>query len=122
MTISSKELGRVGEEMAIVFLLQQGYSIVEQNYRNDLGELDVVAYDKDVLCFIEVKTRQDDEKGSPFEAITRSKQRKLFHMAQSYLKHKQIKETAARFDVIGIQLDLPEESQVKIVKNAFEMS
>ena len=69
MTIQKIKLGQIGEEAAVIYLKRQGYRIVEQNFRNQLGEIDIIAYEGDTLCFIEVKTRNSDIFGSPFELI-----------------------------------------------------
>jgi len=120
MTTQKIKRGRTGEEAAVAFLKRDGYKILEQNYRNKLGEIDIVARDSDTLCFIEVKTRQSDGFGSPFESVTPSKQRKLVQVATAYLKAKKKIERKARFDVVAVFLDDEQCYKIEIIKNAFE--
>jgi len=97
-----KLLGDKGERAAIKFLKQQGYSILARQYRTDLGEIDIIALDRETVVFVEVKTRQSDCKGQPFEAVTSAKQSQLTRLASSFLKSHQLLIRAARFDVISI--------------------
>ena len=120
MAIPKKNIGSSGEEKAIKYLEQNGFCVLERNFHNKLGEIDIIARDRDVLCFIEVKTRRSDRFGSPFEAITPFKQKRLIRLALSYMQMKNLKNTKARFDVIGIYCPPDQESQVRMIKNAFE--
>lgn len=122
MTLQKIELGSIGEEAAVLFLEKQGYRIVEQNFRNRLGEIDIIAYDGDTICFIEVKTRNSDKFGSPFESVTIAKQRKIARVALSYLKFKGKYDAKARFDVIAIIVEESSCQNIEIIKNAFEAS
>ena len=70
MTRERSSLGEKGEEIAMLHLKQQGYRILEQNFRTKLGEIDIVAVDSGSLVFVEVKTRRGITHGSPLEAIT----------------------------------------------------
>ena len=83
VTIQKIQLGRIGEEAAADFLKQHGYVIIERNFSNYLGEIDIIATDGDVLCFVEVKTRNSDRLGSPFEAVPLAKQRKIGELTQT---------------------------------------
>ena len=114
-------LGRLGEEAAIDFLLKKGYSIREKNFRNQLGEIDIIANDGDVLCFIEVKARNSDELGSPFESVTLSKQRQIGRVALSYLKWKGHHDVQSRFDVVAVYLDENSHPNIDLIQNAFEL-
>ena len=114
-------LGRKGEDSAVLFLEQHGYRIVERNFRTRLGEIDIIARDGKTICFIEVKTRASVHLGTPFEAVTRSKQLKISQMALLYLKSKNLMRLPARFDVIAIINNDQGQSSVGIVKNAFEL-
>ncbi len=109
--------------MAVSYLKKQGYKILEQNYLGNLGEIDIIARDGDYLCFIEVKNRASDEKGSPLEAITKSKIRKISQNALWYLKNKGIPDCDMRFDVVGItECEYSGENEIELIKNAFELS
>ena len=122
MTIQKIQLGQIGEKAAVDFLTRKGYKIVEQNFRNKIGEIDIIAYDNDMMCFIEVKTRNSDIFGSPLESVTLSKQRKIARVALSYLKFKGHSEVRARFDVVAVYLDGEQCRSVDVIKNAFEIS
>lgn len=107
-------LGKKGEDRSIEFLKGQGYKIMERNYRCSLGEIDIVAKDKNVLCFVEVKTRKTEEYGLPEEAIDWHKQRKLTKVALTYLKEKKIYKQDLRFDVVSVYPD-----HIELIKDAF---
>lgn len=120
VTIQKIQLGRIGEEAAADFLKQHGYVIIERNFSNYLGEIDIIATDGDVLCFVEVKTRNSDRLGSPFEAVPLAKQRKIGRVALSYLQYKGLSDKKARFDVIAVIVNDQCAPSVEIIKNAFE--
>jgi putative endonuclease len=122
MAIQKIQLGQAGEKAAVDFLTRHGYQITEQNFRNKLGEIDIIAYDGEVLCFVEVKTRNSDVFGSPLESVTLSKQRKICHVALSYLKSKGNSEAKARFDVVAVYLDGERCRKVDLIKDAFDMN
>jgi len=98
-------LGKEGEKRALDFLLRNGYSIHDTNYRTPLGEIDIVAEKKGIVVFIEVKTRIGDKKGKPYEAITYHKIRHLKRAIQFYLMSKNKKRNPLRIDVISIELN-----------------
>ena len=112
-------VGKSGESCAIQFLKRQGYRILETNYRTPWGEIDVIAKERDILCFIEVKTRQSAAKGSPLEAVSTLKQRKLARMALGYLQKNKLNHQRMRFDVVGVCQNFPANEQVTLVRNAF---
>ena len=113
-------LGKSGEEAALDFLRGRGYRILNTNYKNKLGEIDIIAQDKDTLVFIEVKTRSTDRWGLPAEAVSISKQRQISKVAVSFLKENNLLDKKARFDVVSILYadNIPE---VNLVKDAFEL-
>ncbi|HOX53894.1 MAG TPA: YraN family protein [Candidatus Omnitrophota bacterium] len=115
------ELGLLGEKKAQEFLKDNGYKILDKNFRTALGEIDIVAKDKDCICFVEVKTRTSDQKGSPLEAITKNKQHKLSQMALLYLKNKNLLHKSARFDIVSVMQNLQEADKIEIIKNAFSL-
>ena len=116
------ELGLAGEKKAVEFLKKNGYEILDKNFRTSLGEIDIVAKEKDCICFVEVKTRSNLDKGSPQEAITKNKQHKLSQMALLYLKNKNLLKKSARFDVVTVMQNLPEKDKIEIIKNAFSLA
>ena len=120
MTKERIKLGVEGEALALQFLMTSGYKILEKNYRNKFGEIDLVARDGDTICFIEVKTRVSENHGTPFEAVTFFKKRKLIKVALWYLKIHRLEDVRARFDVVGVGGPLQE--NISIIKNAFDLA
>lgn len=112
------ELGKSGEDVAVDSLEQNGYKIIQRNYKNKLGEIDIIAKDKNTLCFIEVKSRTQLNFGHPKEAIGTFKQRQLNKVALSYLKQYNLLNISARFDVVSIIFN-QNKTDVEIIKNAF---
>ena len=115
------ELGRIGEQAAVQFLKGKGYSIINTNYRTRLGQIDIIAKDKNTICFVEVKTRRSGGFGFPGEAVDIYKQRKISQVALIFLKQKKLLSSPARFDVIAITY-IQERPRIKLIKNAFELN
>lgn len=99
---NNRIVGAKYEKLAGVFLEEKGYEILQYNYRCPLGEIDLVAKDKEELVFIEVKYRKNLKKGSPLEAVTLKKQMIIGKCAKHYLMSHYKYERDCRFDVIGI--------------------
>jgi putative endonuclease len=113
--------GRLGESLALEFLVGKRYAIVEKNYRKQYGEVDIIAWDGATLVFVEVKTRHSTIFGTPFEAVDARKQRQISRIAQEYLQTHQLGESSARFDVIAVLLDRGNRPAViDHMKNAFD--
>ena len=121
MSMERIRCGSIGEDYAVEFLTKQGYRIMERNFKNTLGEIDIIAEHKGTLCFVEVKTRTSDSLGSPLEGVTRSKQRKLIRVAESYMKFRQRADQKARFDVVAVVLENTIRPKIELVQNAFEI-
>jgi putative endonuclease len=117
--MDKKELGRIGEEVALRFLKKNGYRIVERNYVCKLGEIDIIAKEKDTLAFIEVKTRTSNLFGPPQLSVTSSKQMQLSKAALYFLKEKRLGEVKARFDVVAIVLG-PQGEEIELIRDAFD--
>lgn len=115
------QTGHRGEVIAVKFLKKRGYKIIEKNYRSKLGEIDIIAKDRNTLSFIEVKTRKSLRYGHPKDAITPHKKKKLSMVALGYLKETNQSHSKARFDVVSVLL-VEDTQQVEIVKNAFELA
>lgn len=111
--------GKEGEKIAAAFLKKNGYRISEINFRCILGEIDIVARDKDGIVFIEVKTRKSGELGYPEQAVGIRKQKKMSQLALWYLQKKNITDAGARFDVVAITI-LPSGNEIRLIKNAFD--
>jgi putative endonuclease len=118
---STLALGKRGEDQAVGFLTAHGYKILVRNYKTKLGEIDIIAQDADTICFIEVKTRTSSKFGSPREAISGFKRRRLAKAALIFLKEKKFLDRMTRFDVVSIS-GKDNLSKVDLLKGAFEVS
>jgi putative endonuclease len=109
-------LGRLGEDRAAAWYMQQGYLVLARNWRCRVGEIDLVCCRGDVLVVCEVKARRADTYGQPFEAVTGAKQRRLRHLAALYLAaggpHRHYDDI--RFDVVSIL-----GGSVQVIQGAF---
>lgn len=94
--------GASAETLATRLLLERGYRVVERNFRCPAGELDVVAFDGDVLVFVEVRSRADDEHGHAAEMVGRAKQRQVARVAACYLAIREPSFEESRFDIVAI--------------------
>jgi len=114
-------LGKEGEKIAEQYLKKKGYKVVARNYRCPVGEIDLIALDRRVIVFVEVKTRTGHGFGTPLEAVEFRKQRKMIQAAQYFLSAKKLQQREARFDVVGISWPR-REPVVEHIENAFELS
>ena len=112
-------LGKRGEDAAASFLVKQGYRIISRNYRQKCGEIDIICRDGGCYVFVEVKTRQDSGFGTPAEAVTIHKQRKISLTAQAYLNRNNLHDVPVRFDVIGVML-AAEKAEITHIIAAFD--
>ena len=95
------EIGRIGEMVAARYLIQQGYSLLETDYRVGHKDIDIVAFKDGVTVFVEVKTRSSDRFGAPEEAVDDEKIRFLLSAANAYIRRKGVM-GPIRFDVIAV--------------------
>lgn len=110
-------IGKLGEDKACEYLRQNGYKIIERNFRKGYGEIDIVATNKDVLAFIEVKTRTSNSFGSPLESITYWKLKSLIKTAQYYrMIHPKLPDSL-RIDAVSIVLNGDEVQSIELTKN-----
>lgn len=116
-----QQFGKTGESIAVRFLRSRGYRILEQNYRTGLGEIDIIAKDRNTLVFVEVKARQSNRFGNPKYSVTVRKQRKISMVALQYLKSTAQTRARARFDVVSI-CSADASPQIELIKNAFELA
>ena len=85
MKMHKIRLGDEGESTSVDFLKTKGYKILERNYRSKFGEIDIIAKEKDMLCFVEVKTRSSLTFGLPQEALIKKKRKHISRAALDYL-------------------------------------
>ena len=121
MQNKQQQYGERSEALAAWYLKKNGYKIIEQNYRNQLGEIDIIAKEKKTIVFVEVKSRRSIRYGNPKWAVTPKKQRKISMVALYYLKTTKQTNSKARFDVVSIYSNR-DEPQIEIVKNAFDLA
>lgn len=113
--------GKEGESLAVLYLKKHGYKIIEQNYRTKLGEIDIIAKEKNTLVFVEVKSRKTCDFGSPKYAITPKKMKTISMVALYFLKETKQSGVKARFDVVSISPG-EREPEIEIIKNAFDLA
>ena len=95
------ETGRKAEELAAVFLQAKGLTIIEKNFRAKVGEIDIVAKDKDEIIFVEVRARASREFGGAAASVGGAKRRKLIRAASLWLQVRGW-DGACRFDVVAV--------------------
>jgi putative endonuclease len=110
--------GKIGENKACQYLSKLGYQIIEKNFQKRYGEIDLICLDKNVLVFVEVKTRYSHEYGSPEEAVTPAKIKTLIRSANFYkMLHPELPELM-RIDVIAIDLsESGSKQEIRHIKN-----
>ena len=121
MKLDKNELAKRGEDLAAKILEDEGYKIIERNYRFSQGEIDIIAIDPKNNCtvFVEVKARQNLEFGAPEYSITKNKQKQIRKLAELYLYDKEIRELDCRFDVFAILFEDLNNPKVNHYENAF---
>lgn len=119
-----QRLGRRGEEAAYFYLRRRGYTIISRNYRSPhhRGELDLVGWERDVLCFIEVKTRTTRNVMPAEAAVDREKERELSRVAREFMRHMS-PSCQWRFDVLAVYYDgHTSQPMFELFQNAFSLS
>ncbi len=110
MKFFNKKTGFIGEDLATEELKKKGYAILERNFSNKFGEIDIIARDKNVLIFVEVKTKIGEYFGLPEEMISKGKLQRVRNMATIYMKGVSL---PCRIDVVAIVLT-PENELVRL--------
>ncbi len=113
-----RETGAFGEQLACEFLGNNGYRIIERNFRCPCGEADVIAMQKDTLVFVEVRTKSSRSFGTPEESITSAKMEKLRNVAAYYWQSRENLPENWRIDVVAIQMDGQRISRIELIENA----
>ena len=112
-------LGNYWEDVAFAFLKSKQLKKVKRNYNCKMGEIDLIMADNDILMFVEVKYRKNDDWVSAAESVTKSKQRKIIKAAQLFLlQNKKYNQWNCRFDVVSIQGD-KQNPKINWIQNAF---
>ncbi|MFD2116846.1 YraN family protein [Paenibacillus yanchengensis] len=106
MSDDRKKVGSLGEQMAKQRLIEQGYSILDENWRCKRGEIDIVATFADQIIIVEVRTRRRETSfGTALESVDYRKQKRLQSLAQYYVAVKGLSQKNIRFDVIAITMN-----------------
>lgn len=117
--MSNKNIGDEGEKLVIEYLKSNNYRIIFHNYRNRIGEIDIIAMDGDILVFIEVKTRNSNIYGRPSEAVNKRKQLKIINTSLLYIQLNKLNDVQIRYDVAEVYpLD---DNKIIYIKNAFSV-
>jgi putative endonuclease len=106
--------GRRGERIACRFLLRQGFDVLARRYRCRVGELDIIALERDVLVFVEVKMRSSRDFGEPWEFVDWRKQQILRRAAEEFIADHDMGQYAYRFDIVSVV-----GGEVELFRNAF---
>lgn len=116
-----KNIGQLGEQLALAYLLSQGLKPLIRNYRCRMGELDLVMMEREVLVLVEVRCRSSKDYGGAAASVDWQKQRRLVLTAEHLrMKRAELRRYPARFDVVAIATG---ESKAKVdwIKNAFTL-
>lgn len=118
-SLKTSEVGHRGEAIAANFLQEQGYLLLKRNFRTRFGEIDIIAKEGNVLCFVEVRSRQNAESGHPLETISSHKQKRILRAADAFLRDYKACEEV-RFDVVGIVYE--PKLTISLIRDAFDAS
>lgn len=118
--MDNKTLGRIGEDTAVKFLRRNGYRILYRNWRCRLGEIDIIAQEKDFLVFIEIKTRRSLLFGPGYSSVNAVKRSKLITLAQAFLKKCGLDDKPCRIDIVSLDVDENNKpTDINLIKDAF---
>lgn len=96
------ETGKIGEDIVVKYLEQNGYTIIERNFECRQGEIDIIAKDKEEIVFIEVKTRTNENYGKPKEAVDKTKKKHIYKSSEFYVYINHLENEPIRIDVIEV--------------------
>ena len=115
--MNKRQTGSYYETVAIEYLKNKGYKIIDRNVLNKCGEIDIICIsDRNEIVFVEVKYRSSSKAGDPLEAVDMRKIRKICKASMAYLKyHHEYSDLQVRYDVIGIS----ENEVIRHIENAF---
>jgi len=120
MALSSKKLvGKIGEEMALSYLKEKGYQLLEKNFYCRWGEIDLIFKKEDKIIFVEVKTRVGDKKGKPYEAVNFYKIKDLKRAINFYLLTKNYFQYKLSLEIVSVVLN--SDLSLKEIKNFSEV-
>lgn len=117
---TTKSIGDKGEDLAVLYLENKGYTILDRNYRFEKAEVDIVAYHALEIVFVEVKTRKNADFGQPEEFVNETKIANICKASEAWLYERNMVGSAARFDVISIVSQSSTEHRIRHFENAFD--
>ncbi len=127
---TTSKIGIKGEQIAQDYLFRRGFRFVCSNFKTPVGrnrkgvlvngEIDLIAYEDDVLCFIEVKTRSSDDFSAPISAVDLRKQRQIIRTAKKYRKIFHLEKAKFRYDAIGIVLNDKKAPKIEYFRGFFD--
>jgi len=115
-----KQKGQAAEEAAALFLLKQGYKIIQRNFRTRYGEIDIIAQEGEELVFVEVRSLSNSRLFGPADTLNHAKQVRLRRLARIYLSQNCCLDTVCRFDVVAVIIDRQGRvNSLELIKDAF---
>jgi len=111
--------GRKGERIACRFLMRQGFDILTRCYQIGSGEVDIIAFEKEILVFIEVKTRSSRKFGEPWEFVDWRKQHIIRRTAEEFIAAHNLDRYTYRFDIVSVVIPEESKKEVRLFRNAF---
>lgn len=116
----NKNIGYYGEDIASNYLYSKDYTILQRNYSNRFGEIDIICLKNDILCFVEVKSRYNIKFGKGIESISKNKIQNIKKLTKYFLLNNKFNDYFIRFDIIEIYLNY-KDNNTKIIhtKDAF---
>ena len=114
----NKTIGNYGESQAAEFLKNNKYKIIEKNFSCKFGEIDIIAKDKNIVVFVEVKSRSNKKYGTPALAVNYYKRKNIIKAAKYYIMKNKLQNEFCRFDVVEILLE-NDDNNIRLIKNAF---
>jgi len=124
-TGNNRRIGAFSEDEAVAYMIGNGYEIIERNYHfRRYGEVDIIAKKDGYICFVEVKSRANNNFGAPSEAITRQKRKRIYLIAKHYISVNNYTDNNVRFDAVEIYLTHNAEGEygvksINLIENAF---
>lgn len=114
------DIGIYGEDLALKYFLNMGYTLLRKNYRTRHGEIDLILKHKDILCFVEVKTRYNNNFGSPGQCIDTKKKKRIIKASLIYIYSEKLLKYNVRYDVVEVVLNYKNDSyDINHIEGAF---
>jgi putative endonuclease len=113
-------VGNYGENIALNYFFKNGYTLLRKNYRTKQGEIDIILKKNDILCFVEVKTRYNNNFGSPSQCIDFKKKKRIIKASLLYIYSEKLMTYNVRYDVVEVILNYNNDSfKVHHIESAF---